>query len=88
MPKLSEPMRVALEMAERHGALIYRWGYWTHDGCEVQHRPGLGDRYAWTALQSTINALTLRGLLRHDGHIRIITEDGREAIGKTGDGNG
>lgn len=81
MPRLSEPMRKALRMADQHGALIERRGYWTHDGCEVVSRPGSGDRYSWTTLQSTINALTRRGFLRHDGENRIITPAGREAIG-------
>lgn len=81
MPRLSEPMREALRMAERYGSLIHRWSYWTHDGCEVVSRPGRGDRLAWTALQSTINALTSRGFLRRDVRDYVITPAGREALG-------
>jgi hypothetical protein len=78
MPKLSEPMRAALETAERHGPLRCVFGLWKADI----------DRAASWIDQRTINALVSRGLLRHDGATRVITADGREAIGKTGTNNG
>lgn len=77
MPRLSEPMREALRAAERSGGLTSVFGLW---------RPINGIA---TIAQSTINALTLRGLLQHVGQDRVITPAGREAIGmKEGEDNG
>lgn len=74
MPRLSEPMREALRMAERCGYLIEDgWG-WRTSG-----------RRPWSRLNRvTVSALIRRGCLRLDGEMRshcYLTSAGREAIG-------
>ena len=77
MPRLSEPMRVALEAAAANDYLFVVSGRW--------RRSGGG---AWID-DRTIRALDDRGLLRRDGLHYVITPAGREAIGmKEGEGNG
>lgn len=71
MPRLSEPMRKALEAAERRGRLI-------HDGFGWR-TPGNPSTVMSTA---TVDILTLQGLLLHDHGDRVITPAGREAIGQ------
>ena len=70
MPRLSEPMREALEAAATNQCLRSPFGTW---------RPSGGGR---RIAHPTIVALTRRGLLRQEGNTRVITPAGREAIGQ------
>ena len=77
MPRLSEPMKAALEAAAKNDHLFCVFGTW---------RPSGGG--AWVDSR-TIRALDDRGLLRRDGNHYVITPAGREAIGmKEGEDNG
>ena len=69
MPRLSEPMRAALEAAERYGHLSCIYGRWGNPSGAAP----------WVR-QSTATALANRGLLRQDGHNLVITQEGRVAI--------
>lgn len=90
MPRLSEPMREALEAAERSGRLIRRWGQWTlDDAIATYHRHGYPPSYSWVAPDASVNALIRRDLLRRTPGGAEITPAGREAIGmKEGEDNG
>lgn len=70
MPRLSEPMREALRMAERYGGLENTFGPWKAIGSN-----------AWF-YNRTVVALIGWGLLRDDGYCAVITPAGREAIGR------
>ena len=74
MPRLSEPMRAALRMAEQCGYLIQDgWG-WRTSG-----------RRPWARLSAaTVSALIRRGYLRLGSEMRshcYLTFTGREALG-------
>ena len=71
MPRLSEPMRAALEAAAANNYLWEVFGVW--------HPSGGG---TWVDARAiTIRALDSRGFLRKDGNTYVITPAGREAIG-------
>lgn len=69
MPRLSEPMKAALEAAAVNDHLFNVFGVW---------RPSGGG--TWVDAR-TIRALDNRGMLRRDGNHYVITPAGREAIG-------
>lgn len=71
MPRLSEPMKAALEAAERYGCLALFCGRWGNpSGAAPWFR------------NPTIVALAERGLLRESDYLLVvITPAGREAIG-------
>lgn len=76
MPRLSEPMREALEAAANGGIIPGRHG-WRVPGSTIWMR------------STTIAALRLRGFLHVEIHRAVITPAGREAIGmKEGEDNG
>lgn len=81
--QLSTAMLECLRQADENHFLVCTAAGWTYPGVEY-HPRNAGRPYRrpfWSARQATINALTTRGLLRHDGPCRrIITPEGWAAL--------